>query len=485
MFSFLPGRRGPDLVQPDTEGVQEAVVPATAGADPLPRRGLVFAIVALALFMFSIDQTIVATALSTISRDLHGSIEWTSWTITVYSLGQIVVMPLAGKLSDVYGRKQVFVVAVVLFTAASLCCGLSTDVTLLVVLRAVQAIGGGAFLPSATGIVADHFGRNRDRALGMFTSIFPAGAIVGPILGGIFVTGWSWRAIFLVNVPIGVVLLLLAVVFIPRGERRAVARFDIVGVALLGVLLLSSMFGIAYLGGADVGLSSPGFILPESIAVVALVAFLAHTRLARSPFIPMRLLRGRGFGVMNLINFLYGAAALGFAALVPLYAQDRFGLPVLLAGTLLTARAVGMILVAGMAVFALRRTGYRIPMMVGFAVIAAGLLTMALAPTDGPSYLWLSVAGAITGIGMGFCVPASNNATLNLAEAEGEVAGTAGLRGMFRQVGAIMGISITTAVLARSPHPGAAFSWVFIVFSAILIAVIPLVLLVPEHRGRW
>lgn len=166
-----------------------------------PRRHLVFGIVSIALFMASIDQTIVATALGTLQRDLHAPVNWSSWTITIYALGQIIVMPLAGSLSDQYGRRRVFVVAIVVFTTASLCCGLVGSIYLLVPLRAVQAIGGGAFMPSATGIVSDMFGPDRDRAVGLFTSIFPIGGIVGPVLGGVFVTYWSWRGIFLVNVP--------------------------------------------------------------------------------------------------------------------------------------------------------------------------------------------------------------------------------------------------------------------------------------------
>ncbi len=186
---------------------------------------------------------------------------------------------------------------------------------------------------------------------------------------------------------------------------------------------------------------------------------------------------------MNLINFLYGGAALGFGALVPLYAQDRFGIPILQAGTLLTARAVGMICVAGMAVFALRRTGYRLPMTVGFIVIAVGLGSMALAPPTVPPYLWLSIAGVVTGIVMGLAVPASNNATMQLAP--GELAGIAGLRGMFRQSGAIMGVSIATALIARSQNQGETLADVFVVFGVILLCVLPLIRLVPEHRGSW
>jgi EmrB/QacA subfamily drug resistance transporter len=450
--------------------------------EPLPRRGLVFFIVAMALFMASVDQTIVATALSTIERELHGGIEWSSWTITVYSLGQMLVMPLAGSLSDAFGRKKVFLIAVVLFTVASLCCGLATNIYMLVALRGIQAIGGGALMPSATGIVGDHFGRNRDRAIGMFTSIFPIGGIVGPILGGIFVTGWSWRGIFLVNVPIGVALIVLSVIFLPKVLPRPRSRIDSVGIVLLGSLLLAAMFGIAILGGGAPVLSM-GFLLPESIAVVALVLFILHTKYAVAPFIPMRLLRGRGFGIMNLINFLYGAAALGFGALVPLYAEDRFGIPILQAGTLLTARAIGTIAVAGLAVLALRRTGYRMPMIVGFVVIAGGLVMMSIDVPSIPAYLWLSIAGALTGLGMGLSVPASNNATMQLARHQ--LAGVAGLRGMFRQAGSIMGISIATAIVAGNNSPGTALAVVFTVFAAILVCVVPLVLLVPEHRGSW
>src|ERR1700712_1627595 len=167
--------------------------------DPKPRRYLIFAVVSIALFMASVDQTIVATALGTLQRDLHAQVNWSSWTITIYALVQILVMPLAGRISDQYGRRRVFIGAIVLFTVASLCCGLASNIYELIGLRAVQAIGGGAFMPSATGIVSDQFGRDRDRAIGFFASIFPIGGIVGPILGGGFVTYWAWRGVFLVN----------------------------------------------------------------------------------------------------------------------------------------------------------------------------------------------------------------------------------------------------------------------------------------------
>jgi MFS family permease len=321
------------------------------------RRFLIFAIVSIALMMSSVDQTIVATALPALQHDLHAQVNWSSWTITIYALGQVLMMPLAGKLGDQFGRKQVFLAAAVVFTAASLCCGLADNIYLLIVLRGIQALGGGAFMPSATGIVTSIFGKDRDRAVGLFASIFPIGGIIGPVLGGLFVTYWSWRGIFLVNLPIGIVLLILGTIFIPDIARRPDSHLDIRGIVLLGCTLLSAMFGIAYLGGADGSPLSAQFLIPECVALVAATSFVRHAARAQSPFISLRFLAGRGFGVMNLLNFLYGSAVLGFGPLVPLYAEDRYGLPALAAGTLLTARAVGMITTAGAAVYLLRRTG--------------------------------------------------------------------------------------------------------------------------------
>ncbi len=436
----------------------------------------------MALFMSSVDQTIVATALPAIHRELHAQINWSGWTITIYALGQVLAMPMAGKISDMYGRKKVFLLSAVVFTAASLACGFAGNIYLLVGLRLLQALGGGAFMPSATGIVSDHFGKDRDRAIGMFTSILPIGGIVGPIIGGVFVAVWSWRGIFLVNVPIGIVLILLVIKFVPTSTTRSTGRIDVRGVCLLGTLILAAMFGITYLGSGPITPYNPVFVCAELIAVAAGCLFVRHAKHHTNSFIPFRLLRGRGFGVMNVINLCYGAAALGFSALVPLYAQDRFGLAPLSAGTLLTARAVGMICVAGIAVTTLRRTGYRPPMIVGFLIVSASLVAMALDPPL-PPYLWLGISAGLTGIGMGMAVPASNNASLQLAP--DQVAAIAGLRGMFRQSGSIIAVSITTAVLARSTDPGLAQAHVFIVFAALLVLIVPLVFLVPEHRGGW
>src|ERR1700722_17164057 len=274
------------------------------GARQKDRRKLIFAIVSIGLFMASVDQTIVATALPAIEKELHAGINWSGWTISIYALGQVIAMPMAGKISDMYGRKKVFMVSAAVFTLASLCCGFAPNITLLLIARFIQALGGGAFMPSATGIVSDHFGDQRDRAVGMFTSIFPIGGIIGPVLGGLFVSYWSWRGIFLVNVPIGVILIILTARFIPVSATRPTTRIDIAGVLLLAGLLTTAMFGITFLGTGSAQFYDPVFLVSEAAAVALGFLFVRHAKTARDPFVSYRLLRGHGFGSMNVINYL-------------------------------------------------------------------------------------------------------------------------------------------------------------------------------------
>ena len=461
---------------------EELAEAAIESGEPHPHRKLIFGIVAIGLFMASIDATIVATAIKPIGVALHSKVNWTAWSVTIYQLGQIIAMPVAGKISDQFGRKKVYLISAALFTASSLACGLASNITMLVCFRFIQALGGGAFMPSATGIVSDHFGRDRDKALGMFTSIFPIGGIVGPVFGGVITQAWSWRGIFFINLPIGVLLIALAIKFIPKSVPKPAGGIDIRGIALLASTILSGMFAISILGSLSA--TSPAFYLPLLASVVAGVFFIRHTKHHIAPFIPSRLIWGRGFATMNVLNVLYGSAALGFGALVPLYAQNRYGIHIAQAGTLLSARAIGMICVAAASAMMLRRTGYRLPMIVGFATIAIGLMMLFVHAPHGVSpYLWLAGWSMLTGLGMGTAAPATNNATLQLAP--DQVAQIAGLRGTFRQSGGILYVSMATALLAKSSHPGLTQSHFFLVQAVILVAMISLVFAVPEHKGSW
>ena len=451
------------------------------------RRVLVFAIVALALLMMSVDATIVATALDSLQHGLQTSINWAGWTITAYSFGFMLMLPISGKLSDRYGRRTVFLCSVVVFTAASLFCGLADNIYLLVALRAVQAAGGAGFTPSATGIIVDHFGDARDRAVGLFGSIFSIGAMIGPIFGGLFVSYWTWRGVFFVNVPIGVAIIALALHYIPRdrsGTSKTDQRMDVIGMALLGSGLLAGMLAAGYLGERTAHVRSFAFIVPFAIAIVALCVFFRHISHSTYPFIAPRLIHGPGFGTVNLLNVLYGGATAGMVALVPLYATNRYGFNALDSGTLLIAQGVAAIILSFAGALALRRTGHRRPLYIGGAVMAVGTLLLSFSPLAGiPPYVWLAGSAFLVGAGSGAINPASRNAGLQLAPEHSST--LAALRSMCRQIGAITAISITTAILASADDPGHVQAWVYVVAALLLVAALPLITRIPEHHGSW
>ncbi len=472
-------------VQHDARGADDFL--SLRGEDRPVRRTLVFSIVGLALLMMSVDSTIVATALHSLQQGLRTSINWAGWTITAYSFGFVLTLPVSGKLSEQYGCRRVFVGSVVAFTVASLCCGLTDNIYLLIALRAVQAAGGAGFTPSATGIIVDHFGSVRDRAVSLFGSIFSIGSMIGPIFGGLFVSYWSWRGIFFVNVPIGMAVIVTALCYVPRDRSRTGGThpsMDATGMALIGGGLFAGMFAVSYLGEKDAHAWSPVFVVPLAFAIVALWMFFRHINRSARPFIAPRLIHGSGFGAVNLVNGLFGGITSGVIALVPLYATNRYGIDALDSGTLLIAQGAAAILLSIAAALALRRTGYRPPLYVGGVVIATGMVLLALGPAAGiPPYAWLAGSAFLIGLGRGANNPASRSAGLQLAPEHSST--LAAIRSMCMQIGAIITISIATAVIASSNDPGRIQAWVFAMAGALLVAALPLITRVPEHYGSW
>lgn len=444
------------------------------------RRYVVFATACTAILMVSIDATIVATALPTLTRELHTSLTWSTWTITIYQLGQIVSLPVAGRLSDSLGRRRMFLVYVGVFTLTSLLAGLATNIYLLVALRFVQALGGGGLMPSTMGVVSDLFTRDRDRALGLVSSFFPLGALLGPTLGGYIVTYYSWREIFFINVPVGAVLLVLLWALLPAGAGTTRARIDVLGAVLLGAALLCVMFGLNQFGDLGPRSPLPWALLAAGAALVA--AFLVQERRAAQPILPPALLRRRAFAVVNGINLVYGAAAFGIFSLVPLFAQLAYGLSPLAAGSLLSVRAVGMAALSVASSMLLRRVGYRAPMAVGFVMVATGLALIPLPPPISSPFTWLSLSALVCGIGVGIAGPPSNNAAVQLMP--DQVAAISGLRAMFRQTGGIIAITLTAVTIGSGPHEAGSLGRVFVVFAALLLLSAPAVLAVPERR-QW
>src|SRR6185437_14483297 len=460
---------------------------AFASGDRPVNRGLVFTIVALALMMMSVDTTIVATALDTLQQALRTSINWAGWTITAYSFGYVVMLPVSGELSDRWGDRKVFFGSVIAFTLASLGCGLADNIYVLVALRAVQAAGGAGFTPSATALIVDHFGDERDRAVGLFGSIFSIGSMIGPIFGGLFVTYWTWRGIFFVNVPRGVAVIALGLHYIPPDhpkEHGAMPKIDSVGMAQLGIGLVAGMLAASYLGEPHAHVTSPLFLVPSILAIVALWTFFRHIGRREHPFIAPYLIHGQGFGAVNIVNGLFGGITAGAVALVPLYATERYGLNALDASTLLVAEGLAAIILSVAAALILRRTGYHRPLYVGGVVIIAGVVLLALSPARGISpYVWLACSAFLVGAGAGAINPASRNAGLQL---EPERSSTiAALRSMCMQIGTIAMVTVATAILASSSRPGIMQARIFLVSALVLAAALPLITHVPEHRGSW
>lgn len=450
--------------------------------DRSPRRWAVFAVVAVALLTVSIDQTAVAAAMTSMGRDLGTTIAWAGWTITIYSVGQVLALPLAGVLCARYGPRRVFLCSVAVLVAATLCSALAPNIAVLIAFRLCQGMAGGMMLPAESAVVAHEFGPDRDRALGLFATVFPVGAILGPLVGGVVTTVWSWRMIFVVTLPVGLLLLVLGAWLVPSPPTEPPGRFDLRGMALLFTLLLSFMVTVTRLSSP-----APGAMEIAAGVVVAVgsaTVLLRHCRRHPDPVIPVRLLATPGLGAINIANVLYGAAALGFAALVPNFAEQRYSIAPLAAGVLLTARAAGMISTSGAAVAVLRRTGHRPLVLGGFAAITLGLgLTAAPPPPAVSPTAWLLLTSAVCGLGLGVSTPAANNAGLHLVP--DAIAAVSGLRMLFRQTGAIASVSVITAVATASTDPGAATAWGFAALAVLMAGGALVVARVPNQRGSW
>jgi EmrB/QacA subfamily drug resistance transporter len=450
-----------------------------------PKQIAIFVVVSLALLMSSIDSTIVAVGLPNMVAGLHTNLVWIGWVITSYSLMQAIILPMAGKLSDDFGRKNLFLVAVVLFTAGSLLCAIAPNVYLLILFRVIQAIGGGAFMPSAAGIVSDVFGeKNRSTAIGLFTSVFPIGGIIGPNLGGWVIDAFSWRAMFSINVPIGIVLLVAGIFILPSGGRVAVTgSIDLAGAGLFAVGIIAVMYAMTVWGNEiNLGVQVLGWFV---LGIVSLALFIRHEGKTRDPMIDLRLLKEKAFFAANLYNFLYGALVFGFFSFIPLYATQEYGMSASASGFILTPRAIVMIAVSAISSFMLIRFGYRLPMILGIVLVAISLFlvgqswhNVSVFGHGISSVVLLSVLIMISGFGVGVGGPAANNAAIELMPEA--VARITGLRSMFRTTGGVLGTAAIVLLLAHDKNEGAGLAHIFVGLSFLVLLVIPPIFLIPD-----
>lgn len=454
--------------------------------DPPVNKWLVFSIIAFSLFMMTMNSTIIATALSTLQKDLGASVSWVGWTLTAYSLGFVLMLPLSAKLSIQYGHKRIFLISVSVFTLASLFCGLSTDIYFLIFMRIIQAIGGAGITPSATGIIVGQFAQSRDKFLGLFGSIFSVGAMVGPVFGGIFVTYWTWPWIFFINIPIGLAVVLLAIRYIPgdNQKHKMGEKMDFKGLLLLGIAILSSMYAATYLSEEG---SSPFSLLFIGLIVVSILAvslLFPHLKRSAHPFIQPRFITGQGFSAVNIVNIIYSGMVIGAISLVPLYAVNRYGLSEFNSGIILVAEGIASVVLSTIMSMLIRRTGYRKPIFVGTSILTVGIALLAVTP---PTWLspmsWLMVATFIIGVGFGIMSPAGRNAGIQLAPEQS--ANIAAIRSLGLQLGQIFSIAIATAIIGGSTNPPFAQAVIYAVMAGILLLALPVITKVPENKGAW
>lgn len=450
-------------------------------------RVFVFIIVAMSLLMTTVDGTIVATALRTIQEELHTTINWAGWTLTAYSFGFVLMLPVSGMLSEQFGTHRVFIASITIFSIASLCCGLTSNIFVLIALRVVQAIGGAGITPSATGIIVNHFGESRDRAVSLFGSIFPIGAMIGPIFGGLFVTYWTWRGIFFVNLPIGLAVVLLAIKYIPHDpplKKHSFTKMDGQGILFLGSGILALMSAASYFGEKGSRVLSLPFITLSVLTIGCLALFFRHVGKTKNPLIKPLLIYGRNFGAVNLINIIYGGISMGVIALVPLYAANRYHISALNSGTLLVAEGIAAVVLSAIFTMLLRRTGYRLPLYIGCAVMIVGMVLLALPPLPFfTPFWWLATATFLIGSGAGIINPPGRNAGLQLAPQHSST--IAALRSMCLQLGGIFTIAIATAVIAESDNSGIVQSFIYYGVAAVFLLSLPLIAKIPEHHGSW
>jgi EmrB/QacA subfamily drug resistance transporter len=448
-----------------------------------------FGLTALTVLMVAIDSTIVAVALPTLVQDLDTTLVIAAWTITAYALAQTVMLPMAGKLAEQFGQMRVFVTCVSLFTTGSLLCALAPNIYVLIGCRIVQAIGGGGLFPAATGLVAQKFPQTRGRMIGLFASIFPIGGILGPNLGGFIIEQFGWRQTFMINVPLGILVvgLLLRQALAPLPARQAARRsIDVVGTALFAASIVAFLVALTLLGNDPTFLRSPIFWLLLVGSVVVLAAFVWQEKRAPDPIMDLRLVVRQPFLVVNIFGVLTGVCFMGFFSFIPFYATVQYGMGPQESGAILTPRSLEMIPVSTATSFMLARVGYRQPMLAGMACVTVALLLLGqglggltLGPIEvGPLVPLLGIM-ALSGLGMGLLIPASNNAGLDLMPRRAAV--IAGLRGLFNSTGGVIGTAIIVLWLALSPDKAAGLQTVFSVLGLMMVLSIPLVLLIPDR----
>lgn len=400
----------------------------------------------LGMLLAALDQTIVSTALPTIVSDL-GGLEHLSWVVTAYLLASTAATPLWGKLGDQYGRKRLFQIAIVIFLVGSALCGMAQDMAQLIAFRAIQGVGGGGLMVLSMAIVGDIVPpRERGRYQGLFGSVFGATSVLGPLLGGVFTEHLSWRWVFYINLPIGVVALaVIAVVLrIPSKSTRHVIDY-------LGTFLIASVATclvlVASLGGTTWAWGSVQIVGLAVLGVVLAFAFVAVERRAAEPVLPLKLFRVRTFSLSAVISFIVGFAMFGAMTYLPTFLQVVQGVSPTTSGLHMLPMVAGMLLASTGSGQIVSRTGrWKVFPIAGTGVTTLGLLL--LHQLDMDSSAWeMSVYFFVFGLGLGLVMQVLVLIVQNAVPYEDLGVATSGAT-FFRSIGASFGVAIFGTIFA-------------------------------------
>jgi EmrB/QacA subfamily drug resistance transporter len=405
-------------------------------------------VVILGSAMSILDTTIVNVALDTLGRELHSTISQIQWVVTGYLLALAAVIPLTGWAAERFGARRMYLISIVLFTAGSALCGVATSTTELVVFRVLQGIGGGMIMPLGMMMMAGAAGPKRmGRVMSVVSMPMMLAPILGPTIGGLILDNVSWRWIFYVNVPVGVIAVIAALRILPHPKPGTPRPLDFRGLALMALGLPLLTYGLAEVGSTG-GFSSPKVIVPILAGLALIVVFILHALRVPNPLLNLRLYQRPTFSTASMATFFLGAALFGGMILMPLYWQHVRHESVLDAGLLLAPQGLGMALVMPISGRLTDRIGGGPPALFGAILTTLATIPFGLIGAH-TSTVELSFSLLVRGMGIGFAfMPAMTAAFAALDRSE--LADASPQLNVVQRVGGSLGTAVLAVVLQRA-----------------------------------